>query len=272
MAKRELTAAGEALIKSPTSSKAHERELDRAISYMMSEIAARYANNVIGGLHKSTVEKFADAQTGNYAKILIKLAKQTNRRLLRQFDNDSIEKFVAAVLSKVDKRNQHELYKLIERRVGIPSTELIATEGLKSNINALRLETAQWVKKLRDDTLSEYTANTLREMAQGGSLEAVMKNFSGMAEKRRNHAKFTARNQISNFNAVTGKIRVQNLGITQAIWRTAKDARVRDSHDDRNDKVFDIAKGLYSSKDGKWLYPGIDFQCRCYAEYIIPED
>jgi len=245
MAKRELTAAGEALIKSPTSSKAHERELDRAISYMMSEIAARYANNVIGGLHKSTVAKFAD---------------------------DSIEKFVAVVLSKVDTRNQHELYKLIERRVGIPSTELIATEGLKSNINALRLETAQWVKKLRDDTLSEYTANTLREMAQGGSLEAVMKNFSGMAEKRRNHAKFTARNQISNFNAVTGKIRVQNLGITEAIWRTANDVRVRDSHDDRNDKVFDIAKGLYSSRDGKWLYPGIDFQCRCYAEYIIPED
>ncbi|MBL1319582.1 MAG: hypothetical protein JKY80_02110 [Mariprofundaceae bacterium] len=272
MAKRELTADGGALIKSPSPPKAQERELDRAVSYMISEITERYKNNVIGGLHKSTVEKFADAQQGNYAKILVKLAKQTNRRLLRQFDDGRIEQLVNDVLSKVDKRNQQELYQLVERRVGIPSTELIATEGLKSNINALRLETAQWVKKLRDDTLSEYTANTLREMAIGGSLEDVMKNFAGMAEKRKNHAKFTARNQISNFNAITGKIRAQNLGITKAIWRTAKDERVRHSHIARDGKEFDLSKGLYSSLDGKWLMTGIDFQCRCYSEFVIPED
>jgi len=272
MAKREITSDSGATIKSPNAPKAQTREMERMIAFMVAEITTRFKNNVIKKLHKSTVAKFSDAQVGNFAVILTKLAKQTNRRLLRQFDDDTIDKMVSKILNKVDARNQKELYTIVERRIGIPSKELVATEGLKANINALRMETAQWVKKLRDDTISEYTSNTLREMAIGGSLESLMSGLSAMAEKRKNHAKFTARNQISNFNAVTGKIRAQNLGITTAIWRTSEDERVRHSHVVRDGKEFDISKGLYSSTDRKTIIPGIDYQCRCYAEYIIPED
>ena len=100
----------------------------------------------------------------------------------------------------------------------------------------------------------------------------ILEQFDGLVEKRKNHAKFTARNQIGNFNSLTTKIRAQNLGITQAIWRTSRDERVRPCHHARRDKVFDLDKGLYSSCDQLWLLPGVDFQCRCDYELIIPED
>ena len=103
-------------------------------------------------------------------------------------------------------------------------------------------------------------------------LRAIVAGVDGLEEKRKNHAKFTARNQIGNFNSLTTKIRAQNLGITQAIWRTSRDERVRPCHKVRDGKAFDLATGLYSSCDGLSLLPGVDFQCRCDYELVIPED
>ncbi|MDR9460064.1 MAG: phage minor head protein, partial [Dehalococcoidia bacterium] len=129
----------------------------------------------------------------------------------------------------------------------------------------------QWVKKLRDETLEEFTANSLRAMALGKNITEVMAEYDGVVGKRVDHAKFVARNQVNNYASLATKIRAQNLGITRAVWVTTKDARARESHKDRNGKEFDLDKGLYSSKDQEYLLPGVDYQCRCKARYIIPE-
>lgn len=272
MAKREITAEKPTPIKAAGTPRAQEREFEQLLAYMVEQISQRFRNQALGGLHVATVEKFADAQIGNYAAVYLKLANKVRRKLLKQFDDKRIEELVGTILNKVNKRNRGELYSKVEKRIGLNSTELTNTEGLSADINALVLETAQWVKKLRDETLEAYTANSLRAMSQGESLESIMKQFDGLVEKRKNHAKFTARNQIANFNSMATKIRAQNLGITRARWITSRDERVRDCHVKRDGKEFDLDKGLYSSCDGLWLLPGTDYQCRCDYELIIPED
>jgi len=272
MASREITADKEIPIKASSAPKAQERELDRAITYMLEQISTRFRNQVFGELNKSTIEKFADAQTGNYASIYLRLAEKVRRKLLKQFDDKRIEQMVEQITRKVNQRNRQQLYDKVEKRIGLSTVELTATEGLTFQINALTLETAQWVKKLRDETLEMYTSNSLRAMTHGSSLEEILQQFEGLVEKRKNHARFTARNQIANFNSVATKIRAQNLGLTRARWITSRDERVRDCHKVRNGKEFDLDKGLYSSCDGKWLLPGVDYQCRCDYELIIPAD
>lgn len=270
--RREITAGEPTTVKSSNTPKAQERELSDFMAYMIDETAQRWRNQVLKALNKGTVAKFADAQTGNYARVYTRLARKTSAKLRAQFDDKRIEELAAGVLGKVNKRNQKELYSKIEARIGISTKELTATEGLTSSINALVIETSEWVKKTLDDTLAEYTANSLRAMSQGLSLTEVLAEFDGLAEKRKNHAKFTARNQISNFNSVTTKIRAQNIGIAEAIWRTADGERVRRCHQVREGKKFDLSKGLYSSCDGLHLLPGVDYQCRCDYELIIPAD
>lgn len=272
MAKRKIKADKPIGIRSPNSPKSQERELDEAIDYMIGQMAKRFRNQVFGELNQTTIKKFADAQSGNYARVFLRLAGQVRRKLLKQFDDKRIEQLVKTVLTKVNRRNRSELYRLVEKRIGLSSKELTQTEGLTFDINALVLETEQWVKKLRDDTLELYTNNSLRAMTLGQSLDEVTAQFDDLTEKRKNHAKFTARNQIRNFNSVTTKIRAQNLGLTRARWITSKDERVRTCHEKRNGKEFDLDKGLYSSCDGKWLLPGVDYQCRCDYELIIPGD
>lgn len=270
--KRELKAAKPTPIRVKPPTKSAERELADVMEYMVDQITKRFKNGAIKGLQAGTVEKFADAQAGNYAKVFLKLASRVQRSIVSRFDDDRIEAMVFGILDKVDNRSRDEFYSAIEGAIGISSKELAATEGMKATTNALKLETAQWVKKLRDETLEMYTSNALRAMSLGNGLDGILDEFEGMEEKRKNHAKTVARTQINTYNSLSTKIRAQNLGITQAVWVTANDERVRPSHAQRDGKVFDLDKGLYSSIDGKYLLTGVDYGCRCTARYVLPGD
>lgn len=270
--KRQVTAAKPTPIKSPKSPRGIENELADMLEFMVAQMAQRFQNQVLGQLQARTVEKFADAQTGNFASILLKLSKAAAKKLLQQFSNERIDTISQKALGKLDRKSKEEFYKRVAAKTGINVTDLIAKEGMKPTTNALVAETAQWIKTLRDDTFQKFTNNTLFAMSQGESLDTIVSQFDDVVSERKNHAKFLARNQVQNYNSITTKIRAQNLGITKAIWETAGDERVRPSHADREGKEFDLAEGLYSSVDGIYLLPGTDYNCRCTYTMIIPEE
>lgn len=260
-------------VKAPEFPQGSVNEFDAAMSFMVDQISERFRNQVFNELHASTVDKFEDAkQIGNYATVFLRLAKRVQRKLLKQFDDKRIERLTKQTLSKVNNRNRRELYKRVEKAIGISTAQLTQREAMKAQTNALMLETAQWAKKLRDETMEMYVANTLRTMSLGRSLSDVLKNFDGMEEKRKNHARTVARTQVSTFNSILTKTRAQNLGVTEAVWVTSRDERVRKCHQVRNGKTFDLKKGLYSSCDGKYLLPGVDYNCRCDYLLVIPAD
>ena len=270
MAERQITADRPRTIKPANAPRAQERELSQFTEFMIREMSAAFKREVLESMSPKAVDTFEDARAVNFAAEYTKAAKAVRGKLAKRFGDAKIRALIDRILKKVDKRNQSVLYGAVEKAIGLSTKELTATEGLRAQIQAYIEETTQWVIKLRDDTIAEYTTNSLRAMSLGQSLEEVMSQYDGLVEKRKNHAKFTARNQIANFNSMATKTRAQNLGITEGRWITSRDERVRSSHKDRNGKTFRLDKGLYSSLDGKWLLPGVDFQCRCDYELIIP--
>lgn len=287
--KRQITAAKPTPIKAPKSPRGIENELASVIEFMVETMAKRFQNQVLNQLQVKTVEKFADeapdaadletlsrykfadAQTGNFASILLRLSKAASKSILKQFSNGRIDTITQAALGKLDKKSKEEFYKRVAAKTGINVADLIAKEGMKSTTNALVAETSQWIKTLRDDTFQKFTNNTLFAMSQGESLDTIVSQFDDVVSERKNHAKFLARNQVQNYNSITTKIRAQNLGIIKAVWETAGDERVRPAHEDREGKEFDLAEGLYSDVDGLYLLPGTDYNCRCTYTMIIPE-
>lgn len=257
--------------KAPVASKKYERIFAEFTVYMNEQMSQRFANQAIGGLQSNTVEKFTDAQVGNYSKIFLTLANRVSRKLKKQFSNKRISEFVRNTLNKADNQSKKSLYAPLEKVMGVDIKQLLAKDISKPQINALIEESIQWTKKLRDETLESFTAGTLRSMALGKDLDEVMSEFKATASDRKNHSKFIARNQVSNFNAMTNKLRHQKLGITEGVWDTSGDERVRECHKKRDGKVFKLSEGLYSSCDGKTLFPGTDYQCRCTYQAIIPE-
>lgn len=249
------------IIKGVRSPRGHEDELAEMTTYMVEQIAKKFRNQAILGLQQKTVNKFVDTQVGNYASVFTGLAKDVSRKSVKQFDNKRIKAFVGKTLEKVNKRSQSTFYGRAEQAVGIPQKKLIQKEGLKPTTNALITETSVWVQKLRDETIQYFTANTLRAMTLGQSVDTILSDFDNMVETRKNQAKFVAQNQIQNFNSLTTNIRAKNIGVTKAVWRTTGDEKVRPSHADRDGKSFDISEGCYSSVDGMYLQAGTDFNC-----------
>jgi SPP1 gp7 family putative phage head morphogenesis protein len=268
--KREITASKPTFVKGATEPKTEVRKFASAVEYIVEQMGKLWKSQVLKALNRSTVEKFEDAQTGNFSKVFLTIAKRVNKSLVSRFDDKRIEELANLYTKRADRRNQKEFYEKIESIIGVSRKELESTEGLTAQINAITAETAQWIKKLRNDTLQEWTANTLRQMAEGKGIDEISSEFDNMVETRKGHAKMVARTQIGTFNSLTAKARAQNLGITKAVWVTSKDERVRAAHVDRDGKEFDLSEGLYSSIDGQHLIPGTDFQCRCVSRFIIP--
>jgi hypothetical protein len=280
MTARKITANGNKTVKAPQPLKSAEREFGEAIMYMVDQMQTRFSNTVLKEMSAGTVGKFADAQAGNFAAIFLGMAKKFRKKMLKQFDDDRLDELAKKHTGRTDKRHSDEFYSRISQKIGISKEEMESSEGLTFQINAYKIETAQWIKKMRDDTMQEWTSGTLRQMAEGKGLPEIMSKFDGIVEKRKGHAKMIARTQISTFNSLTTKARAQNLGIEKAIWRTAKDERVRGnpggkypnakpSHWDLEGKEFELSKGLLVN--GQWLLPGISPNCRCDYELKIPD-
>ncbi len=255
----------------PRYPKGVDRDFQEFVSLMIEKIADKFKKQALESLHVSTVEKFADAQVGNYAKVFTLLAKKVARKIIKQYSNVAIDEYCAKVLGKANKYNRDMTYAGIEKAIGINMKQLILKESMSPTINALILETSQWIKRLRDETLQNFTANSLRAMSLGNTIDGVLKEFDLAKSKQKNAAKFVARNQVANFNGILTKIRHQSVGIEEGIWITAHDERVRPSHKARDGKKFKLSEGLYSSIDQKYLIPGTDFNCRCIYKAIIKE-
>lgn len=286
--KRQIETESGGTIRTPAPLKKEERQFGAAMKDMIDLMARIFRNQALLELNKGTVDKFADsapaltepeierygftdAQIGNYARVFLGLARKVTKKLRDRFSFVRLDEISRRSLEPVNERSRQSIYKQVAEATGLDYTRLVQEEGLKSTTNALMLETAVWAEKLRDDTLEFFVANSLRAMAEGQSLEQVLSQFDGMVEQRKRHAEMVARTQIATFNSLVTKTRAQNLGIQKAVWITSSDERVRKCHKVRDGKEFDLAKGLYSSCDGKWLLPGVDFQCRCTSRLLIPK-
>ena len=81
----------------------------------------------------------------------------------------------------------------------------------------------------------------------------------------KNRARLIARDQIGKLNGQLTMERQRNIGVTQYIWRTSLDERVRHEHREREGKVFAWDN---PPSDG---HPSEPIQCRCSAEGIYPD-
>ncbi len=69
---------------------------------------------------------------------------------------------------------------------------------------------------------------------------------------------------LRGFAGLVNQLRQEDLGIEQYVWRSRDDAKVRDSHADYDDQVFQWGDPPVGG------HPGQAHNCRCVAEPILP--
>lgn len=252
--------------------RALEQELDNFIKYMVKTSTKRFETKVLEAMNKSTIEKFTDAQEGNFARIFNKLVKDFKRSINNQFSEKRIQQYIKKLYARTDKMNDKAFYHAIQSKVGVDAKSIIGTDGLNSFINAKSLETIGQVVKLKNEMIENLSQNTLRLMSAGKNLETLYEEVTNTKQKNLNKSELVSRNELKAFNTQLNNKRAQNLGIQKAIWNTVGDERSRPCHLKRDGMEFDIEKGLYHSCDGEWLKPGEEINCRCFATYVVEFD
>lgn len=124
----------------------------------------------------------------------------------------------------------------------LPQTEV---QGLESKIVPDRLAGKRW------STISKDLQKQL-----------------GIAER---HADLLARDQVGKLSGAITEATQVAAGVTEYIWRSSRDERVRDLHDDLNGRTFRHDDPPESGTNGERLPPGLPIQCRCWEDPVIPD-
>jgi SPP1 gp7 family putative phage head morphogenesis protein len=95
------------------------------------------------------------------------------------------------------------------------------------------------------------------------AMKKRIKEIYGVSESR---ARFIARDQTAKLNAQVTRKQHEDAGVTEYVWRTTGDQRVRKRHAELNSKRFKYSDPpIVDFKTGRRENPGGDFQCRCVA-------
>jgi SPP1 gp7 family putative phage head morphogenesis protein len=126
-------------------------------------------------------------------------------------------------------------------------------------ITSLPIDAAERVHKLTQEALiSSARAKTIAD----DILE------TGKVTQAR--ATLIARTEVARTSSGLTMARAKHVGSTHYIWRTSKDGSVRESHAKMDGHIiqWDTAPML---SDGTQTHAGMIYNCRCYAEPILPD-
>lgn len=145
-----------------------------------------------------------------------------------------------------------------------------------ARIDALISANVNLIVTIGDDAFPRIEAIIQQGLKEGVGNKVVAKTLKEEFNRTESRAKFWARDQTAKAVSGFNKERQTNAGIPGFIWRHQKDNLVRGNpggeypdainpHWDQEGKFFSWGKG-WTAPDGRVLFPGMDFRCRCFAE------
>jgi SPP1 gp7 family putative phage head morphogenesis protein len=173
-----------------------------------------------------------------------------------RFDKKFIASFSAAIGDPID------LQRVI-RKAGLDQRMATAAERHAALIKGLTAELEKRIASRIGDLMVAGASNK--------AIADVLVDEFGFGLRR---AAFIARDQAAKFNGELNRYRQQGMGVTEFIWSTRRDTRVRGNPDGK----YPNAKPSHWAREGKtyrWNdppdgeWPGIPIGCRCVAKAVI---
>jgi len=123
---------------------------------------------------------------------------------------------------------------------------------------------------LRQGLLGDVSRTVEEAHHEGLRVERLAYDLRERFRVSDSRAELIARDQVLKLNGQIDRQRQQQAGITEYIWRTSRDERVRETH-----AILDGTRQSWATPPevapGRYEHPGGDYQCRCSAEAIIPD-
>lgn len=228
----------------------------------LSEIVTRLRSQVNASIYPILVNLESEYVADAYAQTLQEAFDNLRARL----GNLTVQAERAAnqFTTNTNQINRNRFYSAVEGALGVNLSTLIAEEGIEDTLIASTRQNVSLIKSIPDEYFKKIESVVFTGTMQGRRARSMISELRDIGRVTERRAKLIARDQTSKLNSALNQQRQLNLGITEYIWRTAADDRVRESHRSKNGKVF---KWNDPPKDTG--HPGQDVQCRCVAQPII---
>lgn len=196
-----------------------------------------------------------------YARDLRALVQEMWARALVRNDalDDDLHKRIVVVAkraaSRVSDKNRRDLHSLIGLSPDLPDPS-------KDLLDAFVRRNVDLITKLEDEA-KQRIKNTITAM-HGATSDDVADELERQGDVVGNKAKLIARDQTSKLNSALTQVRCQASGISEYIWVTSADERVRDTHRANDGKRF-----RFDSPPPETGNPGDDINCRCTASPVV---
>ena len=192
------------------------------------------------------------------------------------------------VSQDVSSFNDRQWKKIVKHSLGI---DLFKSEPwLSSELASFVSVNLALMNKLKNDIIADIKSIINTFIRQGKKTIDIQRQITvgtqgkkGIFHKGKNRAILIGRDQTEKLNGELQKIRQTEFGVTQFIWNTRRDDRVRDMHVPLEGKICSWKNStIYFTADGQrrsrnsinatLAQPGEDINCRCSGGPLFNEN
>jgi SPP1 gp7 family putative phage head morphogenesis protein len=213
--------------------------------------AAHMAEEAMKKVHDELLRRLAETE----GKLDALVDEKVNRRTLN----------ATVMLDKVAKRDK----KAYGDALGVDELDEAAKERLAHDYAE---NVKPNIKKFVSEDILKLRAMIEKNANEGWRFDRLVSriehNFKGVTPAR---AQLIARTETSIYVSKVRQSRFEQVGVTEYIWRTAGDSRVREDHRSLNGRRFFYAHPpIIDERTGERGNPGETYNCRCTAQPILP--
>lgn len=240
---------------SPQSAFIRARKAENAYARQLRSLA-QHIGNLINGIWEpgdpGSSEIIGDLLR-RYASTITPWAETVGKRMITE---------VAARDRQAWRKTSAKMGSILQRDLDHAPIGHVVRERLATQVDlitSLPTEAASRVHKL-----------TLEGIVNGTRAAVVSREIQRSGEVTRSRANLIARTEVGRTSTELTKARAESIGSEKFIWRTAGDSDVRPTHRELNGRVFRWDDPP-ECDPGYRALPGGIFNCRCYAEPVVPD-
>lgn len=157
-----------------------------------------------------------------------------------------------------------QMGKALRQEIRSAPTGIAMRQAMAEQINlitSLPTEAAERVHKL-----------ALKGITESGRAKEIVKEILASGHVTESRAKTIARTETSRTASLLVESRAKYVGSTHYVWHTSEDSDVRREHRRLNRKIFRWDDPPVAGSHGERANPGCIYNCRCWAEPILPDE
>lgn len=232
------------------------RNAEKKLARQLKQVAAQVGAIVRGFAPKGVVSSSSELTNAlrRYAELIEPWAKR----------------ITASFIQEVAQRDANA-WESAAKEIGQSLRTEIHSARLTPAMEQLQREQVTLIKSLSTEAADRVHRLTLEGLTEGTRAKEVAREIMKTGQVTANRAMLIARTETGRTATAVTEVRARHIGSEGYFWRTAEDADVREIHKKLAGTFHRWTEPPVSGENGERSHPGAIYNCRCYAEPVLPE-